>query len=169
MKISGFTLASVLLTAVPGFSGGAAMADDIHMAQTRFGLADGSANVLKVNGHLSTPEIDGNSGMFVEKITETADADYLLLTDVGGSACPALYSIVKVTGTTATPMAWFGNCEDEPKRTIVPGKNVMLAFPAYRPLRSKGTSAETYVYDISTGVLKKDGKVVPTACKGKCE
>lgn len=169
MKISGLMLASVFLSALPLICGGAATADDIHMAQTRFGLADGSANVLKVNGHLTTPEIDGNGGMFVEKITETADTDYLLLTDVGGSACPALYSIVKVTGTTATPMAWFGNCDDEPKRTIVPGKSVTLAFPAYRPLRFKGTSAATYVYDISTGVLKKDGNAVPTACKGKCE
>lgn len=169
MKISGFALASVLLASVPLISGGAAMADDIHMAQTRFGLADGSANVLKVNGRLTTPEVDGNSGMFVEKITETADADYLLLTDIGGTACPALFSIVKVTGTSVTPMAWFGNCDDEPKRTIVPGKSVTLAFPAYRPLRFKGTSAATYVYDISTGVLKKDGKAVPTACKGKCE
>ncbi|MBS1018116.1 hypothetical protein JK205_04080 [Gluconobacter cerinus] len=169
MKISGFALASVLLASVPLISSGAAMADDIHMAQTRFGLADGAANVLKVNGRLTTPEVDGNGGMFVEKITETADADYLLLTDIGGTACPALFSIVKVTGTSVTPMAWFGNCDDEPKRTIVPGKSVTLAFPAYRPLRFKGTSAATYVYDISTGVLKKDGKAVPTACKGKCE
>lgn len=169
MKISALTLVSALLTALPVFYGGVAMADDIHMAQTRFGLADGSANVLKVNGHLTTPEVDGNSGMFVEKITETADADYLLLTNVGGTACPALYSIVKVTGSTAMPMAWFGNCSDEPKRTIVPGKSVTLAFPGFSPLRFKGTSPETYVYDISTGVLKKDGKPVPTACKGKCE
>ncbi|GBD57990.1 hypothetical protein [Gluconobacter wancherniae] len=169
MKISGFALSSFLFAIAPFLSGGAALADDIHMAQTRFGLADGSDNVLKVNGHLTTPEIDGNSGMFVEKITQTADADYLLLTDVGGTACPALFSIVKVTGTSATPMAWFGNCDDEPQRAIVPGKSVTLTFPAFRPLRFKGTPAVTYVYDIPTGVLKRDGKAVPTACKGKCE
>ena len=144
------------------------MADDPHRAQTRFGLADGSDNVLKVNGHLTTPEIDGNNGMFVEKITETADADYLLVTGIGSAICPALFSIVKVTDASAIPMPYFGNCDEGPKRTIVPNKSITLVFPAYRPLRYKGAPTATYVYDIPTGALKKDGKSIPTNCKGKC-
>lgn len=150
------------------FCCGTAMADDLHRAQTRFGLADGSENVLKINGHPTTPEVDGDGGMFVEKISETADADYLLLTDVGGSVCPALYSIVKVAEHSVTPMAYFGNCNVDPKRTIVPGKSITLAFEAYHPLRYKGAPMATYVYDIPTGVLKKNGRVVSTDCKGKC-
>ncbi len=170
MKIVRFVLAGALFSVVPFVSGGTANADDIHMAQTRFGLADGSSNVLKINGRLTTPEIDGNSGMFVEKITEAGDADYLLVTNIGGTACPALFSIVKVAKASATPIAYFGNCNDEPKRMVVPGKSITLAFPAYRPLRFKGTPATTYVYTLATNELKQDGKPVPTACKGgTCE
>jgi len=172
MKIVSFVLTGVLLSVAPFLSSGKARADDIHMAQTRFGLADGSSNVLKINGRLTTPEIDGNSGMFVEKITEAGNADYLLVTSIGGSGCPAFYSFVKVTRDSATPTAYFGNCSDLPKRSVVPGKSVTLVFPAYRPLRSTsgGVPAESYVYSLTTNVLKKNGKPISTACKGgKCE
>jgi hypothetical protein len=148
---------------------GTAMADDIHKAQTRFGLVDGPDNILKINGRLTTPEIDGNNSLFVEKITRTEDADYLLLTNGGGTACPALFSIVKVTASSATPVSFFGNCADEPKRTVAPGKSITLSFPAFRPLKFKGAPATTYVYDIPTGHLTRDGKSVSTACNGKCQ
>ena len=145
------------------------MADDIHKAQTRFGLVDGSDNVLKINGRLTTPEVDGNSGLFVEKITQTEDSDYLLLTSGGGTACYALFSIVKVSASSTTPVSFFGNCADEPKRTVIPGKSITLSFPAFRPLKFKGAPATTYVYDIPTGHLTRDGKSVSTACNGKCQ
>lgn len=151
------------------FSVGTAWADDIHKANTRFGLADGSGLVLEVNGHPAVPKVDGGD-LFVEKLTETDNADYLLLTEGGGTACPALYSIAKVTAYGTHPIAFFGNCSDEPKRTIVPGKSITLMFPSYRHMGSKGTPEATYVYDIPTGSLKQDGKVINTTCKnGVCQ
>lgn len=148
---------------------GTAWADDIHKANTRFGIADGSGSVLEVNGHPAVPKVDGG-GLFVEKITETDNADYLLLTEVGGSACPALYSIAKVTAHGAEPIAFFGNCSDEPKRTVIPGKSITLTFPGYRPLRFKAFPEANYVYDILTGRITKDGKSILTECKnGFCQ
>lgn len=150
------------------FSVGTAWADDVHKANTRFGLADGSGSVLEVNRHPAVPKVEGGD-LFVEKITETEKADYLLLTEVGGSACPALYSIAKVTAHSAEPIAFFGNCSDEPKKTVIQGKSITFTFPSYRPLRFKASPEATYVYDIPTGHLTKDGKPISTECKsGVC-
>ncbi|GBR42290.1 hypothetical protein [Gluconobacter roseus] len=126
-------------------------AEDVHQAATRFGIVDGSESIIKFHGKVVSPEIDGN---FVEKITESGGADYLLLTQMGGRYCDAMYLIAKVTSAGVTSQKEFGNCS-EPKTHVIPNKSIVLDFPPYQK-----DPAITVVYDIPTGTLTQNGKTI---------
>ncbi|GAN93859.1 hypothetical protein Gbth_038_007 [Gluconobacter thailandicus F149-1 = NBRC 100600] len=126
-------------------------AEDIHQATTRFGVVDGSTSIIKFRGKVVSPEIDGN---FVEKIAESGNADYLLLTQEGGRYCDAMYLIAKVTSKGVTSQKEFGNCA-EPKTHVIPNKSIVLDFPRYQK-----DQEITVVYDIPTGTLTQNGKPI---------
>ncbi|MFT8922885.1 hypothetical protein [Acetobacter sp.] len=143
--------------------------EDPHQAQTRFGLADGTTGTLVVARRPIKPSASANSFMFVEKIAQTQDADYLLLTSGGGSACPASFSIAKVTQSGTTPTAFFGNCDDRQSVKVIQGKSIVISLPAFESRYSKAAPI-TVVYDIPTGTLKKNGKPLSATCKNDaCE
>lgn len=128
--------------------------------KTRFGVIDASNNVLMFNGKTTTPKLNGDSGLAAEFLAKTADADFVLMSEEGGTACQTLFSIVKVTASSATPMRYFGNCSTVPQRSIA-GDKVSLSFPRFKTL-----AATTYVYDLKTGRMTQDGKAIPTECQG---
>lgn len=141
-------------------------------AKTRYGLASGTGplNTLLINGQPTTPKIAGNSALFVQKIAESGDTDVVLLTSVGGQACDAQYSILQVTPNgIKTPTPFFGNCSTA--KPSISGSKITLKFP-----RNIGkyvtTPAEVDVYDLATGIMTKNGKTIPSACKlddGVCQ
>lgn len=148
------------------------LADSPRKAQTRYGLASGtgSLNTLLINGQPTMPKIAGNSALFVQKIAEYGDTDVVLLTSVGGQACDAQYSLLQVTPNgIKTPTPFFGNCSTA--KSSISGSKITLKFP-----RNIGkyviTPAEVDVYDLATGILTKNGKIIPAACKlddGVCQ
>ncbi|MFT9447508.1 hypothetical protein [Gluconobacter japonicus] len=172
-----FRRAGLSIMTVAVLSGGAAFstsakADSPREDQTRYGLASGTGplNTLLINGQPTTPKIAGNSALFVRKIAESGDTDVILLTSVGGQACDAQYSILQVTPTgIKAPTPFFGNCMTA--QTSLSGSKITLKFQ-----RNVGkyvtTPAEVDVYDLATGILTKNGKNVPSACKlddGVCQ
>lgn len=147
---------------------------DHHQIQTRFGLAYiNKDHSLVIKNIPVKPSATGNNFLLVDKIAQTKDADYLLLSDGGGSGCPASYSIVKVTKFKATPTAFFGNCIDLVHDTlkVIPDKSIIASFPEHTMI-STGVKllATTIVYDIQTGTLKENGKPLDSSCKNNaCE
>jgi hypothetical protein len=149
-----------------------ALAGAIDVAQTRYGVFDGSTNTLTVNGHQTQPKVTGNSTLFVTKIGESGEADYLDVVSVGGNYCPSLHSIVKVTPAEVTPTAFFGNC-DERAKVAMTGDSVTVTLPPFFGPPSMGPGmkapAATYVYFLTNGRMLKNGRPISTACKnGVC-
>lgn len=169
VKLSISVLSLLTMTSVAMTS---ALAASPREDQTRYGLASGNGplNTLLINGHPTTPKIAGNSTLFVSKIGEVGDTDVLLLTSVGGEACEAQYSIVRVTSSgIEPPTTFFGNCATA--KAEISGGQVTVKFPKNDWKYSK-KPAETEIYDLATGTLKKNGKIIPSACKlddGVCQ
>ncbi|MBB2154802.1 hypothetical protein HLH33_00510 [Gluconacetobacter diazotrophicus] len=167
LLIGASILGGVLFSLIAPASAGA-----INVAQTRYGVFDGSSDALMLNGHPTQPRVTGNSTLFVRKIGESGEADLLFVTSVGGRACPSLYSIVKVTVTGIEPTAFFGNC-DERAKVAMNENTVTVALPAYVGPLSMGpgikSPAATFVYSIDSETLTKNGSPINTACKsGVC-
>lgn len=164
MKKSILTLLSIMFLPSLAFS-----QERVDQVQTRFGLADGQSGTLIFAGKPTKPSISANNSMMIKNITQTKDADYLLLISLGGTACPASYSIVKVTKFNAIPTAFFGNCDDREKVKVINGKSIIISLPTFQSKYSK-EAATTIIYDILTGTLKKDGKQFNVNCKNNaCE
>lgn len=165
MKIS-------LFLALTAFIPSLALADgtgDAHKVKTRFGVADSTTHELTLNGKPVHPRAIGNGFLLVDKVAKTGDADYLLLTSDGGAACPASFSVVKVTASGATPTAFFGNCEDRHKVEVVEGKSIIVSFPEFRN-QYVHVAGTTIVYDMPTGKLTENGRPTASSCqKGICE
>lgn len=149
-----------------------AKADSPREDQTRYGLASGNGplNTLLINGQPTTPKIAGNSALFVQKIAESGNTDVVLLTSVGGQACDAQYSILQVTPNgIKAPTPFFGNCSTA--KPSISGSRITLKFPKNIG-KYVTTPAEVDVYDLATGILTKNGKNIPAACKlddGVCQ
>jgi hypothetical protein len=166
------SIAALTFLTMGGVSLTLASADSPREAPTRYGLASGTGplNTLLINGQTTTPKIAGNSALFVQKIAESGNTDVVLLTSVGGQACDAQYSILQVTPNgIKTPTPFFGNCSTA--KPSISGSKITLKFP-----RNIGkyvtTPAEVDVYDLATGILTKNGKTIPAACKlddGVCQ
>lgn len=166
------SIAALSFLTMGGVSLTLASADSPREAQTRYGLASGTGplNTLLINGQPTTPKIAGNSALFVQKIAESGNTDVVLLTSVGGQACDAQYSILQVASNgIKTPTPFFGNCSTA--KPSISGSKITLKFP-----RNIGkyvtTPAEVDVYDLATGILTKNGKNIPAACKlddGVCQ
>src|SRR5450631_3214090 len=81
--------------------------------QTRFGaLTVNDAGVLLFKGIPVQPKIEANDSLDLGEPYQIGDADVVLVTDNGGTSCPAIYHFVSVTrsGAKATPS--FGSCRD---------------------------------------------------------
>jgi len=142
---------------------------DGNSIQTRFGLADGTTGTLVVARKPTKPAASSNGSMLIDKITQTKDADYILLTSIGGTACPASFSIVKITKSFVTPTAFFGNCDDRQSIKVIPGKSIIVSLPKFQS-QYKTSAATTITYDIPTGKLKENGKPLKTTCENDtCE
>jgi hypothetical protein len=88
----------------------------------------------------------------------------VLVTDNGGTACPALYYFVTVTKSGAKATRAFGTCSDliKVKRT---GDSISVSMPGYRgPFESKRSqnraARENHVFIYHAGVVTENGKPV---------
>lgn len=113
---------------------------------TRFGL-------LSVEGKSLTFEgipvgVEGNDALriFPGNVYRIGDEDIAIVTDIGGTICPAQFRVVTITemGVTAIT-APFGNCSEALDVEVTDARLVM-SQPA-----TAGRAAVTYAYEIGSG------------------
>jgi len=146
-------------------AGAGAVAQDTNTITTRFGaLTVSDAGVLMFKGSPVQPKIEANNSLDLSEPNQIGTSDVVLVTDNGGTACPALYYFVTVTksGAKATPA--FGTCSDliKVKRT---GASISVSMPGYRgPFESKRSQSraarENHVFIYHAGVVTENGKPV---------
>lgn len=82
-----------------------------YRVSTRFGdLSVGADEVLQIKGRRVSAPLKGNSSVYIGKPVRIGAADVVLITNVGGTACPRLYYFVTVTQAGAESTHTFGTC-----------------------------------------------------------
>jgi hypothetical protein len=147
------------------FVSASAPAQETNSVTTRFGtLTVNEAGVLLFNGAPFKPTIEANNSLDLSKPFEIGVADVVLVTDNGGTSCPALYYFVTVTKSGAKASPAFGSCSDliTVKRN---GESISVSMPGYQgPSESKRAqlraARERHVFIYRAGVVTGNGKPV---------
>jgi hypothetical protein len=158
-----------MLTAV--LLGGAAhealaQAEPAYRVATRFGeLSVRRDEVLRFNEQPLEPLLKGNNGLYVGDPFVIGEADVVLITVVGGTACPDLYWFVTVTrsGARATPS--FGTCSVALSVSRA-GDNIRVNMRGYRgpfepEAERRKAAAQTHVFVFHDGVVTEDAATQP--------
>ena len=150
----------VLVACVTG-----APAQEPNAVATRFGaLSVSEAGVLLFQSVPVRPTIEANNSLDLSQPYQIGASDVVLVSDNGGTACPALYYFVTVTtsGVRVTPS--FGTCSDliKIKRS---GDSISVSMPGYQgPAESKQAqrraARERHVFNYHAGALTENGKPV---------
>jgi len=146
-------------------TGPSAPAQEPNAVATRFGaLSVSEAGVLLFQSDPVRPIIEANNSLDLSKPYQIAASDVVLVTDNGGTACPALYYFVTVTksGVKVTPS--FGTCSDliKIKRS---GDSISVSMPGYQgPAESKQAqrraARESHVFNYHAGAVTENGRPV---------
>src|SRR5260370_12132114 len=92
-------------------AGASALAQETNTITTRFGaLTVSDAGVLLFKGTPFQPKIEANNSLDLSEPYQMGAADVVLVTDNGGTPCPALYYFVTFTKSTAKPTPPFAHC-----------------------------------------------------------
>jgi hypothetical protein len=142
-----------------------ALAQETNSITTRFGaLTVSDAGTLLFKGTPVQPQIEANNSLDLSEPYQIGAADVVLITDNGGTSCPALYYFVTVTNSGAKVTPSFGTCSDliKVKRT---GDSISVSMPGYRgPFESKRAqlraARERHVFVYHAGVVTENGKPV---------
>lgn len=155
--ILGITLLLLVSSAAP--------AQQENSVTTRFGaLTISEDGKLLFRGVPVQPAIEANNSLDLSEPYQIGTADVVLVTDNGGTACPATYYFVTVKeiGIKVTPS--FGTCSDliKIKRT---GDSISVSMPGYlgsfESKRAQSKAArERHVFIYRAGVVTKNGKLV---------
>lgn len=125
---------------------------DIHdtkFGKLSIGLVD-DQQVLFFKGKQVNPKIEGNSSLSFEKSFRIADSEVVLLQNTGGTACPALFTLVTVTSQGISQSPEFGTCSDLIKSTQS-GDKLIFSMPS---MQRRGKT--NYVFE--NGKLTENGK-----------
>jgi len=131
--------------------------------QTRFGaLTVNDDGVLLFKGAPLRPTIDANNSLDLSEPYQIGSSDIVLVTDNGGTACPALYYFVTVTKSGAKSSPSFGSCSDLIKIKRM-GDSVSVSMPGYAgPSESNRAQTraarERHVFIYRAGVVTENGK-----------
>ena len=147
------------------FAGISAPAQETNAITTRFGaLTVSDAGVLLFKGAPFKPTIEANNSLDLSKPFEIGAADVVLVTDNGGTSCPALLYFVTITKSGAKITSSFGTCSDliKIKRT---GDFISVSMPGYRgPTESRRAhlraARERHLFIYHAGVVTENGKPV---------
>jgi hypothetical protein len=142
-----------------------ALAQETKTITTRFGaLAVSDAGVLWFKGTPVKPTIEANNSLDLSEPYQIGTSDVVLVTDNGGTACPAIYYYVTVTKSGAEVTPSFGTCSDliKVKRN---GDSISVSMPGYQgPSESKRAQSraarERHVFIYHAGVVTENGKPV---------
>jgi hypothetical protein len=133
--------------------------------QTRFGvLSLDNKDRLLFKDRLIEPVMQANSGMDAGKPFHVGNSDVVLVTIIGGTACPFLYHFVTLTQSGAKATNSFGTC-NEAQLVESKGDSISLTMHDYRgPFEPEAERAaafkRTVIFVFRDGVILRDGKRV---------
>lgn len=67
---------------------------------------------LSLDGRVFHPRVQGNDFLLIERTWQSGALDFVLLQNVGGTACPAVFSIVILGPGIRSATPFFGTCSD---------------------------------------------------------
>ena len=144
-----------------GFAALAQVKDELRV-QTRYGaLTLDNQDRLVFNGRLIEPIVQANSGMDAGTPIHIGASDVVLVTIIGGTACPYLYHFVTVTKSSAKATPKFGTC-NEALLVERRGDSIAMTLHDYRgpfepQAERRGAEKRTVVFVFRHGVVLKDG------------
>jgi hypothetical protein len=142
-----------------------ALAQETKDVTTRFGaLTVNEGGVLLFKGSPVQPTVEADNSLDLSEPYQVGASDVVLVTDNGGTACPAIYYFVTVTKSGAKVTPSFGTCSDliTVKRV---GDSISVSMPVHqgpgmsRTARSR-TARGRHVYIYRAGVVTENGKPV---------
>lgn len=155
--VLGITL--LLLTGI------SALAQETNTVSTRFGsLTVSDKGVLLFKGAPVQPKVEANNSLDLSKPYSIGSADVVLVTDNGGTACPASYYFVTITKAGAKVSPSFGTCSDLIKIRRS-GDSISVSMPGYQgPFESKRAqlraAREHHVFIYRAGRVTENGKPI---------
>jgi hypothetical protein len=142
-----------------------AQLQDSQEVATRFGvLSVNDDKMLLFKGKPLVPAIEGNNSLDLGKAMSIGAIDVVLVTDNGGTGCPALFYFVTITRSGAKGTRPFGTCSEfaDVKRR---GDSISVTMPGFlgpfepRSAQRKA-SRERHVFIYRAGVVTENGKPV---------
>jgi hypothetical protein len=127
---------------------------------TRFGpFTLGEGRMLLFKGHPLDPPLKGNSSIDVGEPMRIGETDVVLVTDIGGTACPFLYYFVIATKSGAKATSRFGTCNEatDVRRS---GDSISLTMhgflgPFEPEAQRKKALRQTHVFILRDGVVSE--------------
>ena len=154
-----FAIALLLLAGI------SALAQEDKNVTTRFGaLTVSDAGVLLFKGTPVQPTIEANNSLDLSEPYQIGAVDVVLVTDNGGTACPALFYFVTVKESGVKVSPAFGTCSDLTKIKRA-GDSISVFMPGFQgPFESKRAQTraarERHVFIYRAGVVTENGKPV---------
>ena len=146
-------------------AGTSALAQDENTITTRFGpLSISDTGKLLFKGNLLDPPFEEDAGLSLSKLHQIGDADLVLVTLDGGTACPALYYWVTVKESGAKITKSFGTCSDLIKIKLT-GDTISVSMPGFEgdfesKRAQRKAALERHVYIYRAGVVTENGKPI---------
>lgn len=136
-------------------------------SRTRFGTLEMDHGKLVFKGQPLEPPIRMNAGMDLSEPFHIGATDVVLVTNYGGTACPAEYYFVTVSKFGAKGTAAFGTCNDD-ATTRRSGDSILVTMHGFRgpfePAAERTKAArETHVFVYRDGVVTERAREPVTA------
>lgn len=146
-------------------SGAFAQKSEELQARTRFGTFElDREGTLAFKGHRLEPPIKVNSGMDLSEPYRIGETDVVLVTVIGGTACPYLYYFASATKSGAKATSAFGTC-NEATNTERKGDSISVTMhgflgPFEPETQRRKAFGETHVFVFRDGAVTEKGKPV---------
>lgn len=142
-----------------------AQLQDSQQVVTRFGaLSVNEDKILQFKGRPLVPTIEGNNSLDLGTAMPIGATDVVLVTDNGGTGCPAVFYFVTITRSGAKGTRPFGTCSEfaDVKRR---GDSISVTMPGFlgpfEPRAAQRRAArERHVFIYRAGVVTENGKPV---------
>jgi len=126
--------------------------EGVDLLETRYGhLTTNEHAQLILNGRLVKPAIQANSSLSIKESYRIGEDHVVLIENIGGSACPALFNFVSIRANGAQSYPTFGTCSDiyQAERS---GDSVVVT------MQGQGNESRQYIF--ANGALIDNGKLV---------
>jgi hypothetical protein len=160
VRIFSATVLAATLLGLVGYEA-RAQSEPAYRVATRFGeLSVRADEVLRFKERPLEPLLKGNNGLYVGNPFVMGDADVVLVTVVGGTACPDLYWFVTATSSGAQATPSFGTCAVALTVTRT-GDTIRVTMRGYRgpfepEAQQRKAAARTHLFVFHDGGVTED-------------